>query len=311
MKKCNNVFDLIGNTPIVKLSKITKNLDIEIWAKLESVNPSGSIKDRIAKCMIEAAEKRGDLKPGMTIIVPTAGNTGISFAALGAYKGYKVVIIMPEKMSVERRKMLKVFGAEVILTPGWGSDISESVKYAKELVEKDPEKYYFFDQWSDEANVQAHYETTGPEIWEQMNGKLDAFVAGIGTGGSVLGTGKFLKEKYSEIKVVGVEPAESPTISMGLCGPHQIEGIGDGFVPEIVKRYRYLIDWIETVKSEDAIEMARKIAREEGLFVGISSGANVLAAINVGKKLGPGSVIVTLLPDSGSKYFSTKLVPEL
>lgn len=309
MKKCTNILELIGRTPIIKLSKITRDLDFEIWAKWEAVNPSGSVKDRIAKYMIEAAEKRGDLKPGMTILVPTAGNTGIAFASVGASKGYKVVIIMPEKMSVERRKILKIYGADVILTPGWGSDISKSVEYAKKLVEEEPEKYYFFDQWSDEANVIAHYETTGPEIWEQMEGNLDAFVAGIGTGGTLLGTAKFLKEKNEKIKIVGMEPAESPTISMGICGPHQIEGIGDGFVPEIVRRYRHLMDWIETVKSEYAIEMARKIAKEEGLLVGISSGANVLAAINVGRKLGPGSVIVTMLPDSGTKYLSTKLVP--
>ncbi|MGQ4833870.1 MAG: cysteine synthase A [Candidatus Asgardarchaeia archaeon] len=309
MKKCTNILELIGRTPIIKLSKITRDLDFEIWAKWEAVNPSGSVKDRIAKYMIEAAEKRGDLKPGMTILVPTAGNTGIAFASVGASKGYKVVIIMPEKMSVERRKILKIYGADVILTPGWGSDISKSVEYAKKLVEEEPEKYYFFDQWSDEANVIAHYETTGPEIWEQMEGNLDAFVAGIGTGGTLLGTAKFLKEKNEKIKIVGMETAESPTISMGICGPHQIEGIGDGFVPEIVRRYRHLMDWIETVKSEYAIEMARKIAKEEGLLVGISSGANVLAAINVGRKLGPGSVIVTMLPDSGTKYLSTKLVP--
>lgn len=308
----NNMLEMIGNTPLLKLVKVTKGLPFEVWAKAEFLNPSGSVKDRIALYMIRAAEKSGKLKPGMTLVVPTTGNTGIAFAAVGSYLGYKVMIVIPEEMSEERMRILKAYGAKIVHTPGGESDVFHSLDYSKKLAEKNPDKYYFFDQWSDEENVRAHYETTGKEILEQTEGKIDMFVAGVGTGGTLIGIAKRLKEYNPNIYVAGMEPAECPTISLGKWGRHEIEGIGDGFVPEIIKRYRSLVDeWI-LVSSDEAIQMARRLAKEEGLFLGISSGANVLAAIRLGQKLGlgKGQKIVTILPDYGARYLSTRLVIE-
>ena len=306
------MLEMIGNTPLLKLTKVTKNLRFEVWAKAEFLNPSGSVKDRIALYMIRAAEKSGKLKPGMTLVVPTTGNTGIAFAAIGAYLGYRVMIVMPEEMSEERKLVLKAYGVELVHTPGGESDVFHALEYSRKLTEENPDKYCFFDQWSDEENVRAHYETTGKEILEQTGGKVNAFVAGVGTGGTLIGIAKRLKEHNPDIYVAGVEPSECPTISLGKWGKHEIEGIGDGFVPEIVKRYRHLVDEWMLISSDEAIRMARRLAREEGLFLGISSGANVLAAIRLGQKLGlgDGQKVVTILPDYGARYLSTRLVRE-
>ena len=312
MRLFNNMLEMIGNTPLLKLTKVTKNLRFEIWAKAEFLNPSGSVKDRIALYMIRAAEKSGKLKPGMTLVVPTTGNTGIAFAAVGTYLGYRVMIVMPEEMSEERKLILKAYGVELVHTLGGESDVFHALEYSRKLAEENPDKYCFFDQWSDEENVRAHYETTGKEILEQTGGKVDAFVAGVGTGGTLIGITKRLKEHNPDIYVAGVEPSECPTISLGKWGKHEIEGIGDGFVPEIVKRYKHLVDEWMLISSDEAIQMARRLAREEGLFLGISSGANVLAAIRLGQKLklGSGQRVVTILPDYGAKYLSTRLVEE-
>ena len=308
MKVAKDMLELIGATPIVKLNKVVpKDLGVEIWAKCEFMNPSGSVKDRIAFYMIREAEKRGELKPGMTIVVPTTGNTGIAFAAVGAYLGYKVLIVIPEEMSLERMKILRAYGAEIIHTPGGESDVKKSLDYAMEMARKEPEKYYVFDQWSDEANIKAHYETTGREILEQI-GPVRAFVAGVGTGGTLVGVAKRLKEANPDTIVIGVEPAECPTIKLGKWGRHEIEGIGDGFVPDIIARNKHLITDIELVSSDDSIAMAKRLAREEGLFVGISSGCNVVAAIRTAEKYGiTEGKIVTILPDYGARYFSTRL----
>ncbi len=312
MRSLNNMIEMIGNTPLLKLTKVTKDLPFEIWAKAEFLNPSGSVKDRIALYMIRAAEKSGKLRPGMTLVVPTTGNTGIAFAAVGAYLGYKVMIVIPEEMSKERMLILKAYGAEIVHTPGGESDVFQSLEYSRKLAEEHPDKYYFFDQWDDKENVRAHYETTGKEILEQTGGKVDAFVAGVGTGGTLMGIAKRLKEHNPNVYVAGMEPAECPTISLGKWGRHEIEGIGDGFVPEIVKRYKHLVDEWVLISSDEAIQMARRLAREEGLFLGISSGANVLAAIRLGQKLGlsDGQRVVTILPDYGARYLSTRLVIE-
>ena len=308
MRASENLLELIGNTPMVKLTRVVDG-DLEIWGKCEFMNPSGSLKDRIALYMIRAAERRGELKPGMKILVPTTGNTGIAFASVGAYLGYKVIIVIPEEMSYERMLTLRAYGAEIIHTPGGESDVGRSLEYSRRMAEENPDEYYFFDQWSDEANVQAHYETTGREILEQLGSDIDGFVAGVGTGGTLVGVAKRLKEVNPDVYVVGMEPAECPIITTGRWGRHEIEGIGDGFVPEIINRYRHLIDdWI-LVSSEDAIRMARRLAREEGLFLGISSGANVVAAIRVAEEKGF-KRMVTVFPDYGARYFSTRLIQE-
>lgn len=307
MKVAYSLLDLIGRTPIVLLKNIAEGFSGEVWAKCEFMNPSGSVKDRIALYMIREAERKGLVKPGMKILVPTTGNTGIAFASVGSYLGYKVVIVIPEEMSSERMLTLKALGAEIVRTPGGESDVLRSLEYAEKLSREKPEEYYVFDQWCDEANVAAHYETTGREIVEQVGLDIDAFVAGVGTGGTLVGVAKKLKEVNSNIKVYGVEPSECPTISQGVWGRHEIEGIGDGFTPKIVERYRYLVDGWILVSSSEAIATARRIACKEGLFVGISSGANVVAALRVLRDYGLRKV-VTVLPDYGSRYFSTRLV---
>ena len=306
MKVASNLFELIGNTPIVKLGKIIGDLNFELWGKCEFMNPTGSIKDRMAYYMIREAEKSGRLKPGMKIIVATTGNTGIAFAAIGSYLGYKVVIVMPSEMSNERVMLIKHFGAELILTPGGESDVKISLEYSKKLEKENPNLYCCLDQWSDEANVKAHYETTGKEILEQLGSNIDAFIAGVGTGGTLIGVGLRLKEANSKIKIIGVEPAECPMISKGIWGRHEIEGIGDGFTPEIISRYRHIIDeWI-LISSNEAIEYAKKTAKLEGLPIGISSGANIAASIKIAKKYNF-KRIVTVLPDYAARYFSTNL----
>ena len=319
MRVGGSIIDLIGNTPVVRIKKVVPDdVKAEIWGKCEFMNPTGSVKDRMALYMIREAEKTGRLKPGMTLVIATTGNTGISFAALGAALGYKVLIIIPEEMSEERFFLMKLYGAEFITTPGGESDVGKSLEYAYELAKKEPDKYCVLDQWDDEANVKAHYETTGKEILEQL-GKVDAFVAHIGTGGTLVGTAMRLKEANPKTRVVAAEPAECPvahgwfhTGKEGPWGRHEIEGVGDGFVPNIIKRHKDVIDDFITVNSDEAIEMAKKLAREEGLAVGISSGANVVAAIKVARKynLPEGSKVVTILPDYAARYFSTRLFRE-
>jgi len=316
LKVCRDVVECIGNTPIIRLSKSIQGMvEAEIWGKMEFLNPTGSVKDRIALYMIKKAEERGELKPGMTIVVPTTGNTGIAFSAIASYLGYKVLIVIPEEMSLERFLLMKLFGAEFYFTPGGEVDAGVSLEIAKKLVSENPDKYYLFDQWSDEANVQAHYETTGREIIEQI-GCPDAFIAQIGTGGTLIGVAKRLKEECGKILVAGAEPGECPVayswfhgLNSVKCERHEIEGVGDGFIPEIVKRYKHLIDDFILSYSNESIDMARRIARFEGLPVGISSGANVVAAVKLAKKYGFGrdKKIVTILPDYAARYFSTRL----
>jgi len=316
LRVCNDLIDCIGKTPIIRLKKsIPSSVKAEIWGKMEFLNPTGSVKDRMAYYMIKRAEERGELKPWMTIVVPTTGNTGIAFAAIGRYLGYKVLIVIPEEMSLERFMLMKLYGAEFYFTPGGEVDAGTALETARKLVESNPDKYYLFDQWSDEANVEAHYETTGREILDQV-GCPKAFVAQIGTGGTLIGVAKRLKEECRDVLVVGAEPAECPVayswfhgISSFKCDRHEIEGVGDGFVPEIVRRYRGLIDDFVVVSSEEAIDMAKRIGRYEALPVGISSGANVASALKVVEKhaYGERDRVVTILPDYAARYFSTRL----
>ncbi len=315
LRVANNVLELIGNTPIVRLAKIDKDYPFEIWAKCEFMNPTGSVKDRMAYYIIKEAEKQGKLKPGMTILVPTTGNTGIAFAGLGAYLGYRIVIVMPVEMSYERKLLDMLYGAELIYTPGGESDAMGALEYARKLAKENPDKYFVAEQWDDEANVKGHYETTGKEIIEQLDPKeIRLFTAGIGTGGTLVGVGKRLKEANPNIKVVAMEPAECPTAAYWFWkkgkawGRHEIEGIGDGFVPVIIRNHIDVIDDFVLVSSDEAVEMARKIARLEGLAIGISSGANVVAAIKAAEKFNiKDGKVVTVLPDYAARYFSTRL----
>lgn len=304
MKVVNSVLELIGGTPMVKLNKVTTGVQASIFAKLEFLNPSGSIKDRIALKMVEEAEKTGLLKPGFTIVESSSGNTGIAFSLVAAMKGYKMTAVMPKVMSVERRKIIKTYGADVLLTPT-KEFVEGSIKKAEELAKKPG--VYLPNQWTNPENVAAHRENTAKEIWEQTGGKIDAFVAGVGTGGTLIGVAEGIREKKSSVKIVAVEPAESPVLSGGKPGFHRIDGIGDGFISEILKRGRHLIDEVITVRDEDAIKMARRLIMEEGLFVGISSGANVYASIKVAKEFGKEKTVVTVLPDNAYRYFSTGL----
>jgi cysteine synthase A len=276
--------------------------------KLEFLNPTGSIKDRIALSMIEAAEEEGILKPGSTIIEATSGNTGIGLSFVAAAKGYKMIVVMPEVMSMERRRVMKIYGADLVLTPA--KDFVEgSCKKAKELAKQTDG--FCPDQFANPANVAAHRICTGQEIWEQTDGKVDGFVAGVGTGGTLIGVAETLKKKNPRVVIAAVEPAESPVMSEGKSGSHRIEGIGDGFIPDIIARARDLVDEVITIKDADAIRMTHRLIKEEGLFVGISSGANVLAAMQLGKELGKGRTIVTVLPDNAYRYFSTDLFKDI
>ncbi len=321
MRIAKSPLGLIGNTPIIKLTKvIPSDVKAEIWAKCEFMNLTGSIKDRMAYYILKEAEERGELRKGMKIVIPTSGNAGIAIAAIANYLGYEVIVIIPRGLSNERIKLLKLLGADVIEIPGGTSNLYDALKYGYELIKKEPKKYYLIDQWSLELNVKAHYETTGKEIIEQL-GNIDAFVAHIGTGGTLIGVAKRLKEVNPSVIIVGAEPAESPVtyewFHKGVEGKamnHEIEGVGDGFVPDIIKRYRSLIDDFITVSSNEAISMSKELAKKEGLLVGISSGANVAAAIKVYRKykerLNKGSRIVTVLPDYAARYFSTRLFSE-
>ena len=301
-----NVTELIGNTPVVELSNLEKEqgLKAQLLAKVEFFNPAGSVKDRIAKSMIEKAEEQGLLKEGATIIEPTSGNTGIGLASVCASKGYKAIFTMPETMSVERRNLLKAYGAKIVLTPG-AQGMKGAIAKAKELQESTPNSL-IPSQFTNLENPQAHYETTGPELWEQTDGKIDIFVAGVGTGGTISGTGKYLKEKNPNIKIVAVEPEGSPVLSQGKAGPHGIQGIGAGFVPDTLNTKIY--DEIITVTNENAYNTGRAIAQKEGLLVGISSGASVYAAIQLAKRPeNEGKRIVALMPDTGERYLSTPM----
>ena len=297
----DNSKELIGNTPLLKLNSLKKDGRADIYVKVEKNNVAGSVKDRIALYMIEEAEKAGKIKPGDTIVEPTSGNTGVALAALAAAKGYKLILTMPASMSVEREQLAKAYGAEVIRTTE--NALQGAVDKAKELAEK--EGYFFPDQFSNPANIKAHYETTGPEILDELT--PDAFIAGVGTGGTVSGVGKKLKEKDSNIKVYAIQPAESPLLSGGEAAGHKIQGIGGNFIP---KNLNFdVVDDIVSVSSEDAINMSRQLAKDEALAVGISSGANVVGAIEIADKLGEGKAVVTVLPDTGERYLSTQLYP--
>jgi len=299
----NNILEIIGNTPIVKINKLIGNNHAKILAKLEMLNPSGSIKDRIAKYMIEEAEKRGKLKPNSIIVEPTTGNTGIALAMVSAIKGYKMIAIMPEGMSKEKSKMIKAYGANVLITSNnSGTDVNLAIKKAEQL-SKENSKVFLPNQFSNIDNVKAHRETTGKEILNQVE-RIDAFVAGVGTGGTLIGVAQVLKEKISNVKIIAVEPANSPILSGGKPGQHKIQGIGEGFIPELLKANLDLIDEIIIVTDDEAIDTTRRLAKEEGILAGISSGANMSAALKVAKKLSKGKTVVTIFPDRGERYLS-------
>ena len=300
---------LIGKTPLVELVNIEKELGLEakVLAKLEYFNPAGSVKDRVAKAMIEDAEQKGLLKEGSVIIEPTSGNTGIGLASITAAKGYRIILTMPETMSVERRNILKAYGAELVLTDG-AKGMKGAIAKAEELSNEIPNAFVP-GQFVNPANPTAHRTTTGPEIWEDTDGSVDIFVAGVGTGGTLTGVGEYLKSKKPEVKVVAMEPASSPVLSEGKSGPHKIQGIGAGFVPEVLNTKVY--DEIITIENNDAFAGAKLIAKHEGVLVGISSGAALQAAIELAKRPeNKGKTIVTLLPDSGDRYYSTPLFTE-
>ena len=309
MRTFDKITDLIGGTPILKLNNYIalNELPANIYAKLEYFNPAGSVKDRIAKAMIDDAEAKGALKPGAVIIEPTSGNTGIGLAAVAASKGYRIILTMPETMSVERRNLLKAYGAELVLTDG-AKGMKGAIAKAEELAQQ-IEGGFIPSQFTNSANPTAHFNTTGPEIWEDTDGKVDIFVAGVGTGGTVSGVGKYLKSKNPNVKVVAVEPAGSPVLSKGVAGPHKIQGIGAGFVPETLDTKIY--DEIIAVENEDAFATGRTLARKEGLLVGISSGAAVYAATQLAKRPeNKGKNFVVLLPDTGDRYLSTPMFAE-
>ena len=305
-KVYDSILDLVGKTPLVELKRIEEKegLQAKLIAKVESFNPAGSVKDRIAKAMIEDAEAKGLLKEGSVIIEPTSGNTGIGLAAAATVKGYRMILTMPETMSVERRNIVKVYGAEVVLTDGT-KGMKGAIEKADELAKEIPNSF-IAGQFVNPANPATHKKTTGPEIWEDTDGEVDIFVAGVGTGGTITGTGEYLKEKKPEVKIVAVEPASSPVLSEGVSGPHKIQGIGAGFVPETLNTSIY--DEIIKVENEDAFETGKYLAAEEAILAGISSGAALYAAIQLAKREeNKGKTIVVLLPDNGDRYYSTPL----
>lgn len=305
-KVYDSILDLVGKTPLVELKRIEEKegLQAKLIAKVESFNPAGSVKDRIAKAMIDDAEAKGLLKEGSVIIEPTSGNTGIGLAAAATVKGYRMILTMPETMSVERRNIVKAYGAEVVLTDGT-KGMKGAIEKADELAKEIPNSF-IAGQFVNPANPATHKKTTGPEIWEDTDGEVDIFVAGVGTGGTITGTGEYLKEKKPEVKIVAVEPASSPVLSEGVSGPHKIQGIGAGFVPETLNTSIY--DEIIKVENEDAFETGKYLAAEEAILAGISSGAALYAAIQLAKREeNKGKTIVVLLPDNGDRYYSTPL----
>jgi cysteine synthase A len=298
----SNIYETIGRTPIIRLNRLTDEKMAEVLVKLEYFNPGGSVKDRIALSMIEAAEKEGLLSPGQTIIEPTSGNTGIGLAMVGAAKGYRVILVMPETMSVERRKLMKGYGAEIILTEG-AKGMRGAIEMANKL--KDENGYFLPQQFMNIANPAVHMKTTALEILEQTEGKIDMFVAGVGTGGTITGVGRILKQQQPQIKIVAVEPEASPVLSGGNPGPHKIQGIGAGFIPEILDKS--VIDEIVKISNDEAIETARMLGKKEGMLVGISSGAAIAAALRKAKDIGTSKRIVVIAPDTGERYLSTEL----
>ncbi|WP_379971468.1 cysteine synthase A [Ectobacillus sp. sgz5001026] len=302
MTIAQSVSELIGNTPIVKLNRIVEEGSADIYLKLEFMNPGSSVKDRIALSMIEDAENKGILKEGDTIIEPTSGNTGIGLAMVAAAKGYKAILVMPDTMSIERRNLLRAYGAELVLTPGKEGMVG-AIRKAEELAAE--HGYFVPQQFKNQANPEIHRQTTGPEIVKQMGDQLDAFISGIGTGGTITGTGEVLKEAYPNIRIIAVEPADSPVLSGGKPGPHKIQGIGAGFIPETLNSEVY--DEIIQVTTDQAFENARRAGREEGILVGISSGAAIYAAKKVAKELGAGKKVLVIIPSNGERYLSTPL----
>ena len=301
-----NITTIVGNTPLLRLSNFCKSrgIDADIIAKLEYLNPAGSVKDRVALSMIEEAEAKGLLKPGSVIIEPTSGNTGIGLAAIGTSKGYRIILTMPDTMSTERRNLLKAYGAELILTPG-SEGMSGSIAKAEELAQTIPNSF-IAGQFINPANPKAHFNTTGPEIWNDTDGKVDIFVAGVGTGGTLTGTGKYLKEQNPDVRVIAIEPEESPLLSGGVAGPHKIQGIGANFIPDILDKEIY--DEVVTVHHENAYKTARAVAASEGLLIGISAASALYAAtIVAARPENKGKIIVVLLPDSGERYMSTPM----
>jgi cysteine synthase A len=304
-KSAKSILDCIGSTPMVRLNRVAADVKPRVYVKLEYFSPSGSLKDRIYLNMIEKAERRGDLKPGMTILECSTGNAGIACSFVAAVKGYPCVIVMPEGMSEERKKMDMAYGTEMVYTPGGESDVDLALQRLEEIRRQDPEKYWVPSQFDNPDNIQAHYKTTGPEVWEQTRGKIDAYVATQGTGGQLTGIGRYLREQSKRVKLYAGEPAECPLLSRREWGEHKIEGIGDGFVPRDLELS--LLTGVVTVTSDEAIEMARRLAKEEGIFCGISSGANVAAAIKVASRHPKMRRIVTMICDTGQRYFSTEL----
>lgn len=298
----NSITELVGQTPIVKLNRLVDDQSADVYLKLEYMNPGSSVKDRIALAMIEDAEARGVLKQGDTIIEPTSGNTGIGLAMVAAAKGYKAILVMPETMSMERRNLLRAYGADLVLTPG-PEGMGGAIRKAEELSKE--HGYFVPQQFENAANPSIHERTTGPEIVEQMGDQLDAFISGIGTGGTITGAGKVLREKYSDIKIIAVEPSDSPVLSGGKPGPHKIQGIGAGFIPGVLDTNVY--DEIIKVENDQAFEYARRAAKEEGVLGGISSGAAIYAALETAKKLGKGKKVLAIIPSNGERYLSTPL----
>ena len=304
----NNIMETIGGTPLVRLNRITEGKGATVLAKVESFNPANSVKDRIGKAIVAAAEKSGQLKPGGTIVEATSGNTGIALALAGATLGYKVILTMPETMSNERKVLLRAYGAEIVLTPG-AAGMKGAVDKANEIV-AETDNAILAAQFANEANPKIHEETTGPEIWEDAEGKVDAFVAGVGTGGTVTGVGRFLKSKNPDLHLAAVEPSDSPVLSEGHAGPHKIQGLGANFVPEVLNRE--LLDEVFTATTEESIKTSRDLATQEGLLVGISAGANVSAALKLAERPEfEGKTIVVVLPDFGERYVSTILFEDI